>query len=222
MKERPILFSGAMVRAILSGRKTQTRRVCKSLIWTDVEDMPPNCTRYGNVAVVQKCPYGESGDRLWVKETFSTDAVCMYPCPQAWYRATDFNDRSDLKGWHVCPKHARGRWADCLACWEEREGRKFRWKPSIFMPRLLSRITLEIVSVRVERLEDISEADALAEGIERDAAEFKNYNVKDKAFPWVGGSGAAVFSYRTLWESINGAGSWEANPWVWVVEFKKL
>ena len=97
-----------------------------------------------------------------------------------------------------------------------------RWRPSIHMPRWASRLTLEIVGVRVERLNEISEEDAIAEGIERDAAEFKNYNVKDVAFPWIGGVGAASASYSSLWESINGPGSWEANPWVWVLEFKPV
>lgn len=186
-----------------------------------MEDVPPNCTRYGNVATVQKCPYGEPGDRLWVKETFSTDAVCMYPCPRAWYRATDFNDRSDLNDGHVCPKHARGRWADCLVCWEEREGRKFRWRPSIFMRRELSRITLEIVSVRVERLQEISEVDAVAEGIE--PVQMPTGEVMYEDYLEGGALVArAVSSYATLWDRINGAGAFSTNPWVWVVEFKRL
>lgn len=196
MKERPILFSGPMVRAILSGRKTQTRRVVKPIF--DVARVTYGCIGgqgfgfiFGNKVV--RCPFGEIGDRMWGKETHAP------MLGGGWVYAADYS-------------------AERL---KQKDGKGF-WKPSIFMRREASRISLEIVSVRVERLQDISEADAIAEGIERDAAEFKNYNAKDKAFPWIGGVGAAVISYRTLWESINGVGSWEANPWVWVVEFKKL
>lgn len=207
MKERPILFSGAMVRAILSGRKTQTRRVVKPQI--NVSRVTYGCIGgqgfgfiFGNKVV--RCPFGELGDRLWVRETHFESrkwrhAPLFAAAPDFIYRA-DYEYREEL--------------SSVIGC--------HHWRPSIFMKREASRITLEIVSVRVERLQDISEADAVAEGIERDAAEFKNYNAKDKAFPWLGGVGAAVLSYKTLWESINGAGSWEANPWVWVVEFKQI
>lgn len=219
-KERPIVFSGPMVRAILSGRKTQTRRVVKPqptrLEWFEHQkgwlgSFRDDAGSQANPHRMVPCPYGEPGDRLWVRETFSTDAISMYPCPRAWYRATDFNDRSDLNDWHVCPKESRGRWADCLACWEEREGRKFRWRPSIFMRRELSRITLEIVSVRVERLQDISEADAVAEGVggERDEYDMPKWP-------------SATAAFDALWCSINGVESYKANPWVWVVEFKRI
>lgn len=221
MKERPILFSAPMVRAILSGVKTQTRRVVKPLPefcggqgeqldvrcwgWMNEDRDGPNFLSVAD----SRCPYGSPGDRLWVRETFSTDAVSMYPCPRAWYRATDFNDRSDLNDWHVCPKESRGRYADCLACWEEREGRKFKWRPSIFMRREFSRITLEIVSVRVERLNEISGVDAWREGCPYHP---KAEPTPDDVKAW----------YRELWESLNGDGSWALNPWVWVVEFKRL
>lgn len=190
MKETPILFSGNMVCAILQGRKTQTRRVVKSH-----HGMPS--------------PYGGAGDRLWVRETFSVDALSIYPCPQAWYRATDthFEDRG-----HIC-QDRKHPWADCLACWEESHGR-FKWKPSIFMPRALSRITLEITGVRIERLQNISEADALAEGIQ--------INNSPRKAPYGSAWAHPVSAYKELWESINGEGSWDANPEVWVIEFKRL
>lgn len=243
MKERPILFSGPMVRAILSGRKTQTRRVVATPAdgWEfdrklgRVKSEHRHQGKFGafirrgvgtdfpEIDIVP-CKYGQPGDRLWVKETFSTDAISMYPCPRAWYRATDFNDRGDLVDCdrHVCPKESRGRWADCLACWEEREGRKFRWRPSIFMRRELSRITLEIVSVRVERLQEISEGDAVAEGIHRFEVNDCVYFHARPTAPTEEHFNSAVMAYRDLWESINGAGSWDANPWVWVVEFKRI
>lgn len=227
MKERPILFSGPMVRAILSGQKTQTRRVVKPqptrLEWFEHQkgwlgSFGADAGSRANPHRIVPCPYGELGDRLWVRETFSEDALTMYPCPQAWYRADDPIDLSDV---HSCPKESRGRWADCLACWEEREGRKFKWRPSIFMPRRLSRITLEIVSVRVERLQDISEGDAVAEGIKPVQMPTGEVMYEDYL---EGGAFVArpVSSYATMWEKINGAGAFSTNPWVWVVEFKRI
>ena len=226
MKERPILFSGAMVRAILSGRKTQTRRVVKGrpsrLEWFEHQkgwlgSFGEDAGSRANPHRMVPCPYGAPGDRLWVRETFSTDAITMYPCPAAWYRATDQLESDDV---HDCPKQSRGNYADCLTCWEERAGRKFQWRPSIFMPRELSRISLEIVSVRVERLQEISEADAVAEGIEvTEVGEMASATLqllKGEQWP------PAVLQYAELWESINGPGSWALNPWVWVVEFRPL
>lgn len=206
-----------MVRAILAGRKTQTRRVVKPQPFC--ADVPgynpifgygvvtnpksPVCGRFAIYARFQcddrwlPCPYGKTGDRLWVKETFAVSSG---------------DNRDEKNGKGNCAVY-RATWNDGVL-----DG---LWKPSIFMPRYASRITLEVVSVRVERLQEISEADAIAEGIERSAAEFKNYDATDKAFRWLGGCGAAVLSYKTLWESINGEGSWNLNPWVWVVEFKR-
>jgi len=189
MKERPILFSDAMVRAILAGTKTQTRRAVKPqparmtesqqrgrFFWFESGDE-------GNVRE-GRCPYGVPGDRLWVRETFSQS---LDTGEVIWYWA-DGNPRDD--GWT-------------------------RAKPSIHMRRAHSRITLEIKSVRVERLHDISEADAIAEGIDWSptmggyncAGEWRNHSVP---------------IYRQLWESINGAGAWDANPWVWVIEFERV
>ena len=186
MKERPILFSGQMVRAILDGRKTQTRRIVKNAtgpfwnhsgyrivmrdgftFWETHGGIP---NEYGPAFA---CPYGKPGDRLWVRETW---APAEWPPtgPPAVYRADE------------------GMFAS-------------RWKPSIHMPRWASRINLEVVSVRVERLQDISEEDALAEGI-----------------TLVERGTSPVDQFNKLWESINGPGSWEANPWVWVVEFKRI
>lgn len=206
-KERPILFSGPMVRAILDGRKTQTRREIKKAtgkaFWRMFEREEGHCFAFRDElrSYEFKCPYGQPGDRLWVKETFalgSQNGIVHAADEQVFYRATD-------------------------PAWDE-ENTAFKWKPSIFMPRRLSRITIEITDVRTERLQDITEQDAIAEGIERapeSAADATGW--KDYRGGYVGqGSCDARDSYRTLWESINGPESWAANPWVWVVEFRRI
>jgi hypothetical protein len=183
MKERPILFSGPMVRAILAGTKTQTRRVMKPV---------PCLTRgmqtheFSVGGHDYRCPYGVPGSRLWVRETFAMNEV--KGGPPVIYRAdygqaqSVFIDRPHSAEWDVVVT---------------------RWKPSIFMPRSASRILLEITEVRVERLQAISDDDAWAEGCEPN---------DNNPVDW----------YHALWEQINGAGSWDANPWVWVVSFKRL
>lgn len=210
-----------MVRAILDGRKTQTRRIVKRNAPTEsggVVTWKPG----GADAVFQHdgpageaipvpsgwaaswCPYGAPGDRLWVRETFSTSALSVYPCPPAWYRA-DFGKHEDPRQEsHVreCDNGARPV-SECWRCTAEREG-AFRWCPSIFMPRALSRITLAVESVRVERLHLIDDAGALAEGV-------------GAPFPL-----SHRDSFRNLWSEINGAESWDANPWVWVIGFSRV
>lgn len=185
MKERPILFSGPMVRAILDGRKTQTRRIIKNpdFYGCPTGDCPHWNQKECDAAMAKSCPYGKPGDRLWVKETFVAP-VDGKPV----YRASIPYGNLDC---HFKP-----------------------WRPSIFMPRKASRITLEITSIRVERLNDISEEDAKAEGAEIQ---------KETPGGWVicgPRIGSYREGYRWLWEQINGADSWDANPWVWVIEFK--
>lgn len=183
-KERPILFSGPMVRALLDGRKTQTRRVVK----TDLSRLP------------LKCPYGWPGDRLWVRE------------------------RWGINHYRYCgtiPKVRPVDLADSLLAYYATEDdpeilHEMPWRPSIHMPRWASRILLEVTNVRVERLNAISEADAIAEGITRDGED----QGWDSEAEWV--CSTPYGAYRELWESINGPGSWDANPWVWVVEFKRV
>jgi len=211
MKERPILFSGAMVRALLDGTKTQTRRILKvqpSDGWIldnlgTITSKHPKQSRFGvflrrGVGTdfpqldLLPCPYGMPGDRLYVRETFTMDddGYSEWPVFQA--------DGVALPAFPSTRKPAR-------------------WRPSIHMPRFFSRILLEITSVRVERLGDCSETDAIAEGIYKTPAGFwSTYGQHD-----VDGTYNPLVSYRSLWESINGAGSWAANPWVWVVEFKR-
>lgn len=185
-----------MVRALLAGTKTQTRREVKSPTGTfelnSTLSNPKQCwlnVTDSNEEAIRPllCPYGQPGDRLWVRET-----------------------------WRILPDGSYTYGAN----YTEEEAAINKWKPSIFMPRWASRILLEIVSVRVERLQDISEADAVAEGIERvgemlGLPAWKDYTCGTMLT-------SAVNSYHTLWKSINGTGSWQANPWVWVVEFKRI
>lgn len=217
MKERPILFSAPMVRAILGGTKTQTRRAIKP------QPPPEFCT--GDVAAITNgkrwsiskmpermawhpdphpgilCPFGVPGTQLWVRETFAIVPRTAYRCSVGVHQTLRPDDDHDA--------------AIYRAGWERSNG-GFRWRPSIHMPRWASRITLEVTDVRVERLQDISEADAQAEGIERRGEEWRNYG--DPMAPCI----RPRTSYATLWASINGPGSWDANPWVWVVSFKRV
>ncbi len=195
-----------MVRAILDGSKTQTRRVVKGANHISSGGAPLKFT--GSDIKEVLCPYGWIGDRLWVRENFCP----VYP------QDPHYNGGRPIEyDYQATYKHG-DRLGDLM-------GLKKKWRPSIHMPRAASRITLEVTGVRVERLQNISEADAIAEGIERceDFFECKTWRVygepegSDVVAP-----DDPVGSYRSLWESINGPDSWEANPWVWVVEFKRL
>jgi len=215
-----------MVRALLDGTKTQTRRACKPMnAWVDQEcrevrmvDGAPYHFLKGATDPVEKLrwPYGQPGDRLWVRETWAQPAA-LDPGPTV-YRA-DYPDCVPRGYTNIPP-------AD-----------EITWKPSIHMFRKHSRILLEVVSVRVERLQDISEADAIAEGIEPNwCGDLKKGPNGFGGQGWVPDCGwinylsgpdgdeacTARESYQTLWESINGAGSWDANPWVWVVAVKRV
>lgn len=219
MKERPILFSAPMVRAILDGSKTQTRRVVKPapLMITDRATAPWEGPADALLKLLEQtgrhCPYGQPGDRLWVREAFAfTDAhMAEYEC--------SIEYRADSK----CLAIAPGR--ELIDVPHGCDPRPFAgpWKPSIHMPRWASRILLEIVSVRVERLKDCSREDAAAEGVCYLAR--TNWEVRRKV-----PCGESVIqptmwpeqNFGRLWEHINGVGSWDANPWVWVVEFKKV
>lgn len=199
MKEHPIIFSPPMVRAILAGSKTQTRRVVK----LDVSGRLSRARRSWNVADprgIAACPYGQPGDRLWVRESFKHIASGSIK-----------NGRGEIR-YGVAYK------AD----------RSVSWKPSIHMPRYASRITLEVADVRVERLQDISDADAEAEGlfkVEIDPGYWPKYGANPFTWAEAVEHQAECFedprlAYRALWEQINGAGSWDANPWVWVISFR--
>lgn len=182
MKERPILFSGQMVRAILDDTKTQTRRVVRGQVLGDLRPMMLMRGRAWDGSQFQNAEiskgYGDIGDRLWVRET---------------WREGDYGSifyRADEE-------------------WDKEIG----WKPSIFMPRTHSRLSLEVAGVRVERVQEISEEDALAEGVIRRPIEGE----PDLSLP-------ARDGYQWLWDTLNakrGFG-WDTNPWVWVIEFKRV
>lgn len=224
MKERPILFSGPMVQSILDGKKTQTRRMIRKAFNHDdgwarsvYPDGHGGFTSWWGVPLpLQDChklypngggfkPPWEIGDRLWVRETWSVDdrsALERMNPDDVWYRASEDNPE-------MFP----------------------RWRPSIHMPRWASRITLEVTGIRVERLQMISREDAIAEGTDwrtcptyQSIESFTEQMIARKlgmaCFPvmtidYIGG-------YKRLWESINGSGSWDANPWVWVIEFRMV
>ena len=215
MKERPILFSGAMVRAILSGQKTQTRRVVKGMA---LEWLHPGMFTPEYVAHPENflCPYGLPGDRLWVRESWGfrgSRISTEWPGIQKVdieYRAdgqrSDYerpaNDDSGIPKQRPC-REDEDYIEDYYNGYLTRYWKQ--WRPSIHMPRWACRIVLEIVSVRVERLHLISRGDAMEEG-----CPFPNMAGEDDPRQW----------FLELWESINGPESCAANPWVWVVEFK--
>jgi len=207
-KERPILFSGPMVSAILEGRKTMARRImkvqpCQRPVFQDWTN-DGSGTTWTDKESIFSCPYGRPGHRLWVRESWSPDHAAFYPNFPVVYAADgDPRGHMDLDKPRVYSPEAKSWYP-------------FRWRPSIHMPRAMSRITLEVTRVRAERLQDITREDAKAEGIpeyidgvsEREADEFRNRST--------------VENFHELWNTINGPESWAANPWVWVVEFTKV
>lgn len=224
VKERPILFSGPMVRAILDGRKTQTRRLVKlrdpsgTYSTHDEVGWPYSADEAGDWSP-DPCPYGETGDRLWVRESFAP-VPCSGGCEK-------YPEGFDPKVASVHQPNAPDTGWRYRATWEKSHGG--HWKPSIHMPRAACRIVLEVTGVRVERLLDISRDDAFAEGVEAVnpykltpdlppgmPACFRDYQDSGNWF-----SADPVASFRSLWKSINGAASWAQNPWVWVVKFRK-
>lgn len=180
VKSRPILFSSEMVRAILDGRKTQTRRVVKRqpigvVSGPDYDGL--FCETKDPVARYFACPYGQPGDHLWVRETFA-----VMQGVGAKYRADNPGAVKPSEYWDT------------------------PWTPSIFMQRTWSRITLEIVGIRVERLQEITAKDAIAEGIEVDNSQLRE-----------------TPNFRELWDSLNGKKHpWSRSPWVWVIEFRRI
>ncbi|MDR4538017.1 morphogenetic protein [Klebsiella pneumoniae] len=213
MKERGMIFNGEMVRAILDGRKTQTRRIvkgtdgavkfCKEWDINGEEIFvvlgEKDRTGMNPVLGAISCPFGAVGDRIWVRETFQgplfdydlMDSYCKDPTP---FEKPEF-----------CVYKADG--VPAPEFYDADDELHCCWRPSIHMPRWASRILLDITNVRVERLKSISDGDALREGCS--TADMKS-----------GDCVADVFA--RLWASIYGAESWNANPWVWVIEFKRV
>lgn len=222
-KEKPIIFSTDMVKAIIDGRKTQTRRLIQPKkknaegfkvgkrvhsnevysVWEIDENEHEICDL--------ACPYGQSGDTLWVREPFS------YLEPEHFFRGSRFVYKADID-------------------WDSEEVRQdyikagypYQWKPSIYMPREAARLFLKIKSIRVERLQDITEEDALAEGSFLDRCTCSQMSRKNDDTPikkmfhqtWCCIHG---YEFSSLWDSINGKKHpWNSNPWVWVIEFEKI
>lgn len=220
MKERGMIFNSEMVRAILEGRKTQTRRIMK---------VQPGTPEFGLRRIIESSkanengmyfwsqddacgikarskpflfPYGEVGDRIWVRETFrvhsrATDVATLV------YRASvrnSWTEQTHRVPVAVCNKPATPE----------------KWTPSIHMPRWASRLLLEITNVRVERLNNISYDDAISEGIKQE------WTCIDPGLGLYAHENDVQGDYETLWKSIYGEESWDANPWVWVIEFKRV
>lgn len=196
MRERPILFSGPLVRALLAGTKTQTRRLMKPQPEEGAHMAPEmgaalHEDHWGNPIAAHACPYGKVGDRLWVRETWGFDSQVR----------ADFKPalgRYDLSGMDLRER---------IVFRADESGREVpRWRPAIHMPRWASRITLEVTEVRSQRLQDISEEDAKAEGI---------------TGPYHYSSARAAF--ECVWDTINGKrASWESNPFVWAISFRRI
>ena len=202
--ERPILFSAPMVRALLDGSKTQTRRALRKqppaatlsfCTYHHPDPRPHHWAMDGGSLLdfAVSCPYGATGERLWVRETFDP----IYP------QDPHYNGGRPIEHDYRATYTHGDRLGDLV-------GVKKKWTPAIHMPRAASRIDLEITGVRVERLQDISDADLAAEGIQELIAAGVDHD------------GTARDTYRVLWEALNGAGSWAANPWVWCVEFRRI
>ncbi len=218
MVERPVLFSAPMVRALLAGRKTQTRRLLTpqpGSFCSHVEEFRGEGGGWiagDNSGRVFRCPFGLPGDRLWVRETWSPDCTNVYPCPKAWYRATNDVDGFQIARHADCEPPLHCKHGPSAECWAG-----FHWRPSIHMPRWASRILLEITEVRVQRLQEISEEDARAEGVvATDAAVVFQDR---RRIP------ALEMTYRgafaCLWDSINAKRSpWARNDWVWALGLK--
>lgn len=193
-----MIFNGEMVRAILDSRKTQTRRVIKLFHERGMLN-PVVRGRNGEISSVScrlapmLCPFGQPGDRIWVRETFS-----------------------------AVPDHDEPVGCSALLYAADGGTPYGKWKPSIHMPRWASRILLEITDVRVDRLNGISEADAQAEGIDMEALADSQDGYDCIADHNMTGRPTATGAFKYLWESIYGEENWLANPWVWVIEFKRI
>ena len=209
MKQRPILFSGPMVRALLDGSKTQTRRVAKAkhLSWIEGSVLNFLDGKWNQ----RPLPYGKPGDQLWVRETWQGPLLEEYEvdADADWQSANRIHQYQNPA--HCAFAADGGSPPEFI---DSDDNIQRRWRPSIHMPRWASRITLEITGVRVERLQNISEADALAEGVSDTGAKILDSVANEVTGP--------IAEYSVLWESINGPGSWDLNPWVWVVEFKRI
>jgi hypothetical protein len=196
MRERPIIFSGPMVKAILEGRKTMTRRPCKGQReLSNIHDFQLDC-----------CPYGVPGDRLWVRETWKCSSMSHHT-PTNGTERVEYGISYKPDGCFPNCKTVKMERPVDNAWQKNRDG----WRPSIHMPRWASRITLEITNVRVERLQEIREKDCFKEGID----------FRMEMFPQINREIKAQACFQRIWNFIYGKDAWDNNPWVWVIEFSR-
>lgn len=205
--EKPILFSTSMVQAILDGRKSQTRRVLKvqpeSIDMKEHKTIPYN----GSAKFLLEntnCRYGQIGDILWVRETYTKLVPEHFITSNYVYKADMTPDSEEIRQQYI------------------KQGYPYKWKPSIFMPKVACRIKLLIKDIQVERLNDISEADAQSEGVERPILSSPFIEINGIQYPVHPATGDYAYSYMLLWNKINGKDSWSKNPWVWKITFDKL
>jgi hypothetical protein len=224
MKERPILFTPGNYQAILDGSKTQTRRIVKPepvRVSGGVPYRNSTASLHGAPgSAIYRCPYGQRGDRLWVRETWQVDAPRNGTWADTQFYGCKGSPLSDIPARYRAPEHCLFR-----ASWT---GTTIIWRPSIFMPKWAARLWLEITDVRVERLQETSEEDCLAEGIVkctvtkgrvRGDPDYDMFALEPGDHCRWEMTPQTV--YRKLWESINGDGSWDVNPFVWAISFRR-
>lgn len=219
MKERPILFSDQRVRALLSGQQSQTRRIMKSQLFGPGQDNHEGCYGIdvlnnhlqGNRVMGMEnlsyhCPYGQPGDRLWVRETWrgpviEQDQMAEYQRSPAQFKTAEYCQyRSDTSQFSTA----------------EDEADQFGWQAGIHMPRWASRINLLVTGIRVEKIQDISDDDVIAEGVQTDSHFLNNF------FTMHSEAVSSKDAYRKQWALQYGGTSWEVNPWVWVIDFERV
>ncbi len=230
MKEKPILFNSEMVKAVLEGRKTQTRRVIKNACdiiqdWDDKDKSygPYYEDQYGDFhKSIEACPYGQIGNKLWVRETFT------------YHRNFGEDVKPDAPIIYKADKDNCGQYPCEINNETILVSQKMPWKPSIFMPKSACRIWLEITDIRVERVRDIGESESIKEGVSkyktaglRGWMYYNEDNLPLRTYELLRDTrvcGCARSSFLSLWDSINEKRGypWESNPWVWVVEFKRI
>lgn len=229
-RERPILFSSPHVRAILDGRKTVTRRPVRPGV---LDDGWPNVPPLAIAHAASRCPYGGPGDRLWVRETWRVASSGRHYPTQTTTVYVEYREQSESHG-HERGRQHRTRWtiddsaSDVLILSAYGNQKPYRWRPSIHMPRWASRILLEVLDVRVERVQAITEDDARAEGCESDVdvlGRLTHLRGSDAARSLPSRLRSARDEFRAVWDRAYGkdpALAWAANPWVWRVAFRRV